>query len=308
MYNNEEIPVVGECVSYIKKAGKNIPLLFILADTNSPPILGLESCEKLNLVNRIMKITCDDDFINEFNNCFGELGTLPKIHHITINPNAIPIIHSARKVPIALHFELDRMIELEIIEPVEGTSEWVSLLVVVEKPNGKLRICLDPKDLNRVIKHHHLKLPTAEEIFGEMADAKYFTKLDASNGYWQIKVDDESSKLLTFNTPFGQLRFKRLPFGIHSASEIFQADVAEIIEGIKGARNSQHNIIIWGKTLEELRSRSKQVLQKVRQSGLKLNKGKCIFNAAEIIFLGHKLSSQGISADPTKVSAIKEMQ
>lgn len=125
-------------------------------------------------------------------------------------------------------------------------------LVVVEKPNGRLRVCLDPRELNKAVKRQHFKLPTAEELFAEMAGASFFTKLDASSGYWQIKVDDESSKLLTFATPFGRYRFKRFLFGIHSASEIFQQTISEIIETCEGSRNSQDDIIIWGSTVEQL--------------------------------------------------------
>ena len=152
-----------------------------------------------------MNVNSEPNFINEFSDRFGELGQLPGTHHITIDPSITPVVHAARNVPISLQGrlreELSRMTKLGVIEPVETPSEWVSSLVVAEKPNGKLRICLDPRDLNKAIKRHHLRLPTAEEIFAEMTDACYFTKLDASSGYWQIKVYEESSKLLTFNTP-----------------------------------------------------------------------------------------------------------
>ena len=97
------------------------------------------------------------------------------------------------------------MRKLDIIEPVNEPTEWVNTLIIIEKPNGKLRICQDPKHLNQATKCQHYKLPTTEELFSEMHHAKFFTKLDASSGYWQIKVDDESSKLLTFSTPFGIL-------------------------------------------------------------------------------------------------------
>ena len=157
------------------------------------------------------------------------------------------------------------MIRLDVIEPVTEPTDWVSQIVVARKPNGKLRMCLDQRDLNKAIKRHHFKLPTAEELFAEMKGAKYFTKLDASSGYWQIKVDEESSKLLTFATPFGRYKYKRLPFGIHSASEVFQQNVAEIIEECEGARNSQDDIIIWGSTKEELSDRTIKVLKKNSQ-------------------------------------------
>ena len=109
-----------------------------------------------------------------------------------------------------LKTELDRMKQLDIIEEIDEPTEWVSSLVIIEKADGRLRVCLDPSDLNRVTKRKYYPMPTAETVMSEMSEAKYFSKLDASNGYWQIKVDEESSKLLTFTTPFGRHRFKRL--------------------------------------------------------------------------------------------------
>ena len=190
--------------------------------------------------------------------------------------------------------ELQRMVDMQVIEPVSGRSDWVNSMVIVEKANGKPRICLDPKDLNHVIKRHHLQLPTAEEITARMAEACFFTKLNASSGYWQIKVDKESSKLLTFNTPFGRYRFLRLPYGVHSVSEVFQASVAEIIEGIDGCCNSQDDIIIWGKDRHEHDARVHQVTNKIRSSGLKLNLSKCLFGVRELKFLGQLVFEQGV--------------
>ena len=137
--------------------------------------------------------------------------------------------------------------------------------------------------------------------------AKVFTKLDASSGYWQIKVDEESSKLLTFNTPFGRHRFKRLPFGIHSAAEVFQKKISEIISDIDGAANDQDDIIVFGKDNEEHDEALQQVLDKVRESGLKLNKKKCIFRVTQTTFLGHLISADGIKPDPRKIEAILQM-
>ena len=201
-----------------------------------------------------MNIMQDDspNFFAEFNDCFGDIGSLPKTHHISVKPEVTPTISPARRVPIALgdklKSELDRMIKLDVIKPVSEPTEWVNPLVTVKKPNGKLRVCLDPRDLNKAIKRQQYKLHTAKELFSEMTGAHYFSKLDTSNGYWQIKTDTKSSKLLTFATPFGRFCFKRLPNGILSASEIFQADISKIIEGLEGARNSKDDIIVWGET------------------------------------------------------------
>ena len=143
------------------------------------------------------------------------------------------------------------MVEMKIIEFVDGPTDWVNALVIAEKPNGKLRICLDPRPLNQAIKRHHFPIPTAEEVFSNMKGAQVFSKLDASSGYWPIPVDGESSYLLTFLSPFGRYRFKRMPYGIHSASEIFQKVVADIISGNNNTTNSQDDIIIWSSSQEE---------------------------------------------------------
>ena len=153
-----------------------------------------------------MNITQDDSLncFAKFNNCFGDIGSLPKTRHISVKPEVTPTISPTRRVPIALRdklkSELDSMIKLDVIEPTSKPTKWVNLLVTVEKPNGKLRVCLDPRDLNKAMKQHHYKLTTSKELFSEMTSACCFSKLNATNGYWQIKIDTESSKLLTFAT------------------------------------------------------------------------------------------------------------
>ena len=131
------------------------------------------------------------------------------------------------------------MVDLDIIKPVDEPTDWVSGLVIVEKTNGKLQICLDPRPLNQAIKWEHLHLPTIEELFSQMLEAKYFSKLDATSGYWQIKVDRESSNLLTFGTAIIRFYFKWLPYGIHSACKVFQKTVLSIISDIQDSANSQ---------------------------------------------------------------------
>lgn len=89
--------------------------------------------------------------------------------------------------------------------------------MVVQKKNESLRTCLDPKDLNKLIKREHFKLATRAKIMSPFAGAKWFSKLDASSGFWQMKLDESSSKLCAFYTPEGCYRFLRLPYGILSA-------------------------------------------------------------------------------------------
>ena len=241
----------------------------------------------------------------------GTFGTLPRTHDIKIKADATPVIVPPRKIAHALKdkvkAKLDKMISEGIIQKVEEPTEWVSGMVVVEKPNGDLRLCIDPRPLNKAIKRQHHKMPTTDEVLAEMADAKVFSKVDASSGYWQIKVTEESSNLLTFTTPWGRYKFLRLPFGIHSASEVFQVEVGNIIAGLKGCKNLQDDIIIWGRNKEEHDENLRKVMDRILESGLKLNKKKCVFGVTQMTFLGHVVSAEGIKADPEKVKAIVEM-
>ena len=328
-YNGSDIKVMGKV--NLKVKGANVE--FIIVDERLKPILGLKACESLKLIKRIAAVNSEapattkkvkpfiseyakcfekkcDEFITRFEDCFDDIGCLDYIHHIEVKPGVKPSISYQRKIPLALKprlkEELNRMQSLGVIEPVQTATDWVNALVIVEKPNKKLRICLDPRPLNKAIKREYQSMPTAEEIMSEMAGAKFFSKIDASSGYWQIRLDEESSNLTTFSTPFGRFKFTRLPFGIHSASEVFQGKVAEIIEGTEGARNYQDDIIVWGSTKEEHDDRLFEVLSKIKESGLKLN-NKCIFRATKLEFLGHIISDDGIQADPNKIRAIMEM-
>ena len=115
--------------------------------------------------------------------------------------------------------ELEDMEKRGVIRRVEEPTDWVSSMAIVEKPDGRLRICLNPRHLNKAIKREHFQLPTIEDITTRMANAKWFTKLDANRGYWQIPLDEESQLLTTFNTPFGRFCYQVTPFGIKKSSK-----------------------------------------------------------------------------------------
>ena len=143
-------------------------------------------------------------------------------------------------------------------------------------------------------------MPTAEEIMSQMSGAK----LDASAGYWQMKVDKPSSDLLAFNTPFGRYKFKRLPFGVHCASEVFSKRISEVFDGLEGAAHIQDDLIVWAEDEDQHASRLNSVLDRIKASGLKLNRSECVFGVDEIIYVGHIFSHQCLPADPKKIEAI----
>ncbi|GFR64772.1 Pol polyprotein [Elysia marginata] len=119
------------------------------------------------------------------------------------------------------------MTNLGIVEKIkEGEpTERINSLVYREKANGRLRLCLDPKDLNRTILREHHKTPTLEEILPNLSVTKYFSIQDAKCGYWNVVLDKESTRLTTFNSPFGRYKFLTMPFGLKMSQDIFQSKI-----------------------------------------------------------------------------------
>ncbi|KAK7939091.1 hypothetical protein WMY93_002417 [Mugilogobius chulae] len=329
-YNNQPIPHKGVFRATIKGEGRSCNALFVLVEEDRQPILGLKASKQMGLIKRIHVIDSTvlnntnterkdntespkttSDIVKKYSDVFHGVGCLPNTYKIQLKDNAEPVIHPARKVPVALkerlRKELQTLIEKGIIRKVEEPTDWVNSLVIVEKKNGDLRLCIDPRDLNKWIKREHFKLPTKSDITSAMAGARYFSKLDASSGFYQIKLDEESAKLCTFNTPFGRHCFLRMPFGIASAPEVFHRTVQQIFDGMEGVGVFLDDVVIWGTTQAEHDERLAKVMLKAKQSGLKLNRQKCQFGVSEITYLGDKLSAAGIQPDPEKVRAITDM-
>ncbi|KAA0714109.1 Retrovirus-related Pol polyprotein from transposon opus [Triplophysa tibetana] len=198
------------------------------------------------------------------------------------------------------------MEQMNVIARQTDPTDWVSSMVTIVKPD-KIRICLDPQDLNKAIKREHYPLLTVEEVVSNMPNAKVFSVLDANQGFWQIKLDEDSSKLCTFNTPIGRYRFLRLPFGISSASEVFQRAVVQMIEDLDGVINIVDDLLVWGETVREHDARLKKLLQRAREYNLKLNKKKCQIRTSQIKYIGHVLTAEGLKPDEEKVRAVVQL-
>lgn len=175
-----------------------------------------------------------------------------------------------------------------IIERVTQPTELCAPMVpVLKKKTAKVRICVDLTKLNKSVKREHYILPTYDEITAKLSGATVFSSLDAASGFWQIPLHPDRRKLTTFITPFGKYCFKRLPFGITSAPEIFQQKMLETLEGLEGVEVFMDDILVYGTSMEQHDARLEKVLQRVESAGLKLNKEKCSLRQSQPCFLGH---------------------
>lgn len=264
--------------------------------------------KKLKNIN----IMSRDNWLDSYKDLFEGLGNLKGKCHLTIKTNILPTVDSPRRVPFnllkPLQAELDRMVELKVITPISEPTDWVNSIVLVKKSNGNLRICLDPRNLNKAIKRSHYQFPTIHNVKSQLTGSKFFSTVDANSGFWTISLDEESSKLCTFITPFGRYRFLRLPFGISSAPEYFHSAITKLFEGIPNIIIYIDDILIFGKTKKEHDEALQAVFDRAREIGLKFNKSKTKLYQSEIKFLGHIFTPDGQKPDDDKVTAILNMK
>ena len=167
--------------------------------------------------------------------------------------------------------------------------------------------------MNTAIKRSQHPLPTVEDVTARLTNAKVFSVLDAKSGFWQVKLTEQSSCYTTFNTPFGRLRWLRMPFGISSAPEIWQRKMHEAIEGLQGVEVIADDFLVcgFGDTVDEAVKDHDQnltvFLQRCRELNLTLNLQKIKLRLPQVPFMGHLLTADGVVTDPNKVRAIPDM-
>ena len=278
--------------------------VFVL--NNCDNLLSRDAALRLGLVKRL-------DNINDL--AFGEVGRPVQCDPIKIRlrDDATPYsISTARRIPLPLlpkvEQELQRMEENGVIERITEPTDWCAPMVPVMKKGGGVRICVDLKKLNRAVKRERYMLPTLEDVMHKLRGSTVFTKLDATSGFWQLPLDDATAKLTTFMTPFGRYFFRRLPFGISLAPEVFQRTMENILGDIEGVECYMDDILVHADGMEEHDRRLDQAPNRLAQTGLKLNREKCEFRKEEISFLGHIVSKDGVKPDPSKLDAIRQME
>ena len=218
-YNGTTIKQLGVVTLSCKHKDTEWPSSdFFVTESEGPAILGLLSSRQLRLVTiHCMVQTATTPATQPVHNAmdlkrlypdrFNGIGDFEGELHINLREDAQPVVQPPRKYPIQLleeiRTELEKMEDLGVITSITEPTDWVNALAFSRKASGGLRVCLDPRSLNQCIKRTHHKTPTLEEITNRLTGSKVFSKLDAKHGYWSIKLDEESSKLTTFNSPIG---------------------------------------------------------------------------------------------------------
>ena len=173
---------------------------------------------------------------------------------------------------------------------------------------------MDPKDLNRAVQREHYPLPTIEDVATRLHGAKVSTVLDVRSGFNHLVLEEDSSLLTTFNSPFGRYRWKRMPFGICSAPEVFQRRMHELIVGLSGIEVVADDFVVagYGDTTTDADLNHDMnllaFLKRCVENNVHLNDEKVQWRKTEVPFIGHMATSEGLAANPAKVAAITQME
>lgn len=229
-------------------------------------------------------------------------------HHIRLTEDK-PFRERSRRLAPAdiedVRQHLEKLKEAGII--ADSRSPYASPIVVVRKKNGQIRMCVDYRTLNRRTIPDQYTVPRIEDALACLNGSQWFSVLDLRSGYYQIPLCEEDQEKTAFICPVGFYQFQRMPQGICGAPSTFQ----RVMEKTVGDMNLLEvlvyldDLIIFGRTLEEHEERLLKVLDRLQSEGLKLSLDKCTFCQTSVSYVGHIVSQDGVSTDPSKIDAVK---
>lgn len=207
-----------------------------------------------------------------------------------------PIFCKPRPVPLAwrskIEVQLQGVVNNGVVVRVD-TSEWGTPLVAIIKPNGQIHICGDYKStINKYLEDVKYPLPLIDVLIASLR-GELFTKLDLSNAYNQLLLDDSLQLLCSWSTHLGIFKMTRMPFGVKPAADIFQKTVENILRGIPNVINYLDDIIITGQIFQDHVKTIEVVLAKLESVGLRHNSAKCEFFKDKVSYLGFNIDEDG---------------
>ena len=255
-----------------------------------------------------MTINSTRDLQALFPNSFDCIGDMQGEYNIKTDPTVPPVQHRRWKVPIEYKEEIEKelaeMVWQRIITKQTEPTPWVSSLMYPKKANGKLRICLDPKELNKAIIHENHKAPTLEEIAHVLMGATKFSKVDGNRAFFGMHLTEEASFLTTFNTHLGRYRFLCVPFGLKMSQDIFQMRMDGIIAQCPSILAIHDDVFIYRKNDRDHDANIINLFNVAQKEGLVFNSKKCTIKQESVMYFGGVFSAEGYSPDPEKIQGI----
>ncbi|CAH8502093.1 unnamed protein product [Dicrocoelium dendriticum] len=215
--------------------------------------------------------------------------------------------HGPRRIPIHLEAEVNRqvqeMLDAGVIE--EAHSPYNSPVVLVKKTNGKYRFCVDFRRLNEISLTRFVPVPSVADIFDRLQQSRIFTVLDLRSGYWQLAIKQEDREKTAFTVGEKQYQFKRMPFGLSGAPFTFRRLMLRLLSELENVVVYGDDIVVYSQSEAEHIHHLAAVLERIQQSGLRINGPKSQIGKTCVTLLGHKVGQGELKPLPEKIMTIQ---
>ncbi len=239
----------------------------------------------------------------------GDLGRTHLAEHTINTGDAAPVNIPPRRVPLHRREIVDQIIKdllaRDIIEP--SCSAWSAPIVLVFKEGKKPRMCIDYRGLNAVTTKDRFPIGRIDEALDALKGAQWFSTLDLIQGYYQLPIAERDRDKTSFSTQGGLWRFTVLPFGVCNGPSCFSRLMWKVLKGLpyRTLLIFIDDIIVYAATFDEALERLREVFSRLREAGLKIKAQKCSLFQTEVIFLGHRVSADGLKPELEKLEAIR---
>ena len=308
-------------------------LVYVIEGSHTEPLLGLEASLELGVIEIHPEGRKSDndtatpvyhikepgslptsviDIIDKHQTLFEGIGKFNKSEiNFDIDESIKPTVQKERPIPFAFRKQVsDHLKELRDNDIIEGpldpsvNLDWISKVVITKKPSGQIRMNLDMRHANLAIKESHIPVPTVHSLRHKLNGANVFTKLDMRHSFHQMPLGQKSKELTNFYTHEGIHRFNRLVMGAGPASQEFHERLRQDMVDLIGVEQIEDDLLVYGRDQHEHDIRLNAVLDRLLSLGLTLRREKCVWSVPEVIWFGYKFSSEGMSADPSKIETI----
>ncbi|MCG8045676.1 MAG: reverse transcriptase, partial [Candidatus Thiodiazotropha endolucinida] len=275
-----------------------------LKDLYDRTITGMNNEQRQEVAQLLCK------YSNVFSESDDDIGRTGIIKHKIPTGMNRPIKQQPRRIPVHMNKEvdeqIDKMLQEKIIQP--SKSPWASCIVMVKKKDGSNRFCVDYRKLNDVTVKDSYPLPRIDESLDQLAGSKWFSCLDLNAGYWQVETDPQDREKTAFTSRKGLFEFNVMPYGLCNAPATFERLMESVLAGLHWQICLIYldDVIVTGKTFQDMVNNLSQVFERFQQAGLKLKPRKCNIFAKQVEFLGHVISEAGIKTDPKKTDCVKK--
>jgi len=301
---------------HLGRISRYVPETADMPITETEDILKyIQQCAKfspmLNKNQRKILLNLLGEFPTLYSRSEKETGKTDLVHHVIQTNSSLPI----RKLPFRtspkekeiITKEVEALQQHGIIRP--SSSPWATNVVLVRKRDGRHRLCVDFRALNKITKRDVYPLPRIDDILDTLSGMKYFTTLDQANAYWSLPINEADKEKTAFTSPTGLFEFNFLPFGLSNAPSTFQRLMDLLLSGLKWKSCMVYldDVLVFAADFEQMIFRLREVLKRLSDGGMKLRLEKCKFCETEVTYLGHTLSAAGIKPDMNKLKAVKDI-